>query len=148
MLYLSMIDEGGSDDIVEIESLDEVESEIHDWVNQGEWNNQFVCIRVSWEVTDEQDELVACDTTFVDVEVDHDILIKEAGGDVNCEHEWSSEGEGGCKENPGVWSVGGTAMLFMSHCIHCGLKRKEHWLGSQRNPGENNSVEYSLPDND
>lgn len=53
-----------------------------------------------------------------------------------CDHDahwWSSEGMGGCQENLGVWSLGGTTMLFLARCEHCGLRRREKLYGSQRN---------------
>lgn len=62
------------------------------------------------------------------------------------EHEWTSEHEGGCRENPGVWSTGGTSLLFVSRCRHCGMERHEHHLGTQRNPGEHDSITYGEPD--
>ena len=49
------------------------------------------------------------------------------------EHVWSSEDMGGCTENPGVWSLGGTTLLFKAQCEHCGIVRTEKLLGSQRN---------------
>jgi hypothetical protein len=73
-------------------------------------------------------------------------LIAAAGGDTSCDHDWSAEGEGGCSENPGVWSTGGTSMVFHTHCTHCGLIRIERSTGSQRNPGEHDTVEYQMPD--
>ncbi len=80
------------------------------------------------------------------VEPDHEALITQAGGDPNCDHHWTSEGEGGCDENPGEWLTGGTSMMFRSHCTECGLVRVENHTGSQRNPGECDTVEYRLPD--
>jgi len=62
------------------------------------------------------------------------------------EHDWTSEGEGGCDSNPGVWSTGGTGMNFHSHCRACGLKRVEHHTGIQRNPGECDTTTYGDSD--
>jgi hypothetical protein len=64
------------------------------------------------------------------------------------EHEWTSGFEGGCTENPGVWLTGGTSMMFVSHCRHCGMQRTVKTTGSQRNPGECDTTEYSDPDPD
>lgn len=44
-------------------------------------------------------------------------------------------GPGGCDDNPGVWSLGGTTLSFLSTC-ECGAERHEKSYGSQRNPGE------------
>lgn len=81
----------------------------------------------------------------VEIEADHDAMIRAAGGDDDCDHDWTAEGEGGCDENPGVWSVGGTAMTFATHCRKCGLHRTEHSTGSQRNPGEHDTTTYEQP---
>lgn len=77
------------------------------------------------------------------------------GGDGDCEsierepdcshgkgHRWTSEDMGGCDENPGVWSTGGTTFLEKSQCARCGIVRTEVAYGSQRNPGECDSVTY------
>ena len=60
----------------------------------------------------------------------------------DCDHEWTSEGEGGCDENPGVWSLGGTTIQTREHCEHCGVTRITISHGSQRNPGESDTVRY------
>jgi len=123
-----------------------IEAECEEWVLDGEWGNDGASVNVWWTLTDEDGEEVDTGSHTVEIAPDHDALINAAGGDVDCDHEWSSEGEGGCSENPGVWSVGGTAMAFSSHCIHCGLQRKTRSCGSQRNPGERDTVEYSMPE--
>lgn len=85
------------------------------------------------------------------IEPDHAALIRDVMGDAGCgdapdEHDWSSEGEGGCDENPGVWSGGGTTMHYASHCAVCGLRRRETHYGSQREPGQGDKIEYAAPD--
>ena len=62
------------------------------------------------------------------------------------DHEWTSEGMGGCDENPGVWSLGGTTIRINMRCIHCEMVRSETFYGSQRNPYECDSVRYLYPD--
>lgn len=91
----------------------------------------------------------------VEIEPDHEALIRAAVGrgaaaERCCgtdpdDHDWTGEGEGGCDSNPGVWSTGGTSMSFASHCRACGLHRSEHTTGSQRNPGEHDTVRYEMP---
>lgn len=63
-------------------------------------------------------------------------------GDDPDDHEWTSEGEGGCDENPGVWSTGGTGLVSRDRCARCGLQRRRYDPGRQRNPGEGVSVRY------
>lgn len=77
---------------------------------------------------------------------DIDILPEEPECLVATEHDWSSVHEGGCTENPGVWSTGGTSMLFRSHCLCCGMSRVRRSTGSRRDPGESDTVKYGEPD--
>lgn len=48
----------------------------------------------------------------------------------------SPEFLGGCRENPGVWSTGGTSFRFASVCRLCGKYKSETTPGCQRNPDE------------
>ena len=136
---------------VEADSLadarEEADAETQDWIEGGEWGDEGASIRAYWTLTDEDGNEVADGAVIVEVEPDHDALIEAAGGDTSCEHDWTSEGEGGCTENPGVWSTGGTSMSFAAHCRKCGLHRNEHTTGCQRNPGEHDTVHYEQPDN-
>jgi len=79
------------------------------------------------------------------VEPDHDLLIEKAGGNAGCKHEWTAlyEVEGGMKENPGMWSTGGTTFVYADHCSKCSLARRRTNYGSQRNYGQVDKVEYS-----
>lgn len=148
---LEMRDENGCTETVDFNdrpSSEEIAEACCDWVEGGEWGDDGASIRVNWTLTDAAGKEVANDIEDIDVEPNHDALIRATGGDADCRHEWSSEGEGGCDENPGVWSTGGTSMMFREHCDVCGLIRTENDPGSQRNPGEHPTVTYSLPDDD
>ena len=59
------------------------------------------------------------------------------------EHAWSSEGEGGCRESPGVWSLGGTTISIRTDCRHCGVIRRDVYRGSQRDNDECDEVTYT-----
>lgn len=115
----------------------------------GEWS-EAMWDAYSVTVPDGEEEYVE-----VEIEPDHASKIKDEVGRYNLDsicgtdpddHDWTSDGEGGCKENPGVWSAGGTAMTFDSHCRRCGLHRHEHSTGLQRNPGQHDTVEYRMLD--
>lgn len=123
----------------------EAEERVTDWVNGGDWGDNGAVVDVRWTLSVDGEE-VWSDSTAVGVEPDHDALVEAAGGDTSCQHDWTSEGEGGLDENPGVWSTGGTSMSFASHCRKCGLHRNEHHTGSQRNPGEHDTVHYEQPE--
>lgn len=110
------------------------------WAKEGDWPVEGcqVNLRVSSSRKTLQGD--------IEIPPNHEALIKAAGGDPNCNHEWTSEGMGGCTENPGVWSLGGTAFKISSRCKRCGLRKDEHLCGSQRNPDEHDTVHYFLPE--
>lgn len=64
------------------------------------------------------------------------------------EHDWRTPHHlvGGIKENPGVWSLGGTKMSFEECCSNCGVYKQELHYGSQRNPDEEDTATYSDAD--
>lgn len=146
---LEMRDDGGSTETREIEAdsaaaaVAQIAEETEDWVRDGEWGADGAVVIVRWELY-EGDVEVADGSDNVEIEPDHDSLIRAAGGDPGCAHEWSDEGEGGCDENPGVFGLGGTAIAINMHCTRCGIHRSERKTGVQRNPGEHDTVEYGL----
>jgi len=143
--------QGGETITIEADSLQECRQEASDetaeWVAGGSWGDDGARIDAWYIISDEDGDELDRGSVTVEIEPDHDALISAAGGDTECDHDWTSEGEGGCDQNPGVWSTGGTSMTFCSHCRLCGLHRTEHTTGSQRNPGEHDTVEYHQPDN-
>lgn len=90
------------------------------------------------------------DDVVVDIEPDHEVLIRDAAGHRDVcgsdpdDHDWTSDGEGGCDSNPGVWATGGTSMMYAEHCRVCGLHRTICDPGRQRNPGEGIEYEYRM----
>lgn len=94
----------------------------------------------------------------VDGEIDEDATREEFGHDCSgtfsddlpeCQsdapgtgddygHEWVSPFSlvGGIRDNPGVWSNGGTRYTFKRVCRCCGMYQTEVDPGCQRNPGE------------
>jgi hypothetical protein len=154
---LEMRDDGGSSEDVEFvgepPTAKEIADECEEWVSGGEWGTDGASISVGWTVTDEDGDEVDSGWETVEVEADHSSLISAAADDRSCgddpdDHDWTSDGEGGLRENPGVWATGGTSMVFHSHCRRCGLHRVERSTGSQRNPGEHDTVEYRMLDDD
>jgi len=84
------------------------------------------------------------------IESEHD---RGCGGDDWCDaiapepdcvegldHEW--HWHGGCDSNPGVWSLGGTTLLFVSRCRYCGATRRVTAYGWQRPPDQCDQVRY------
>jgi len=131
----------------------DIKESVSEWVEEGEWGDEGGSITVYYGF-DEDCE----DSVTVEIEPNHEALIRAVmprhttfvgpcGLDPES-HEWVStiEVDGGCKENPGVFSGGGTKMVYKSHCFDCGLKRTRIDLGFQKNPGEHDTVEYSFED--
>jgi len=113
------------------------------WESDGDYEERTM----RWAITDWSGCEVDSDSYTVQIDADHDRLIRDAGGDADCDHDWTSEGEGGCIENPGVYSRGGTTISTSDHCRKCGLHRDILHRGSQRNPGEaETSVSYRQPE--
>ena len=140
---LSMHDDGGSTHEVtfnEQPDTSDIHSEIEDWVKEGEWGDDGASVSVGWTLEEDGDEIDDGWYT-VDIEPNEEALIEAAGGDTDCDHDWTAEGEGGCTENPGVWSTGGTSMSFATHCRKCGLHRVEHTT----NPSEHDTVHFEQP---
>lgn len=160
MITIHMRAECGSEETTTARIPDGTEDEQHkaawaaaeaateEWCRSGEWGTDGASVSCHcwWEDADVSWE-DAESYVMVEIEPDHDALIRAAGGDTDCDHEWvaTCEIEGGCRENPGVWSNGGTSMTFRTHCACCGLKRTERRTGSQRNRGEHDTVSYEMP---
>lgn len=156
--YVEMREECGGDKTIEIEAttLEEAckiaKAKLKDWVRGGDYGNDGASVNAYFVITDDEGGELDNGSVTVEIEPGHEVLIeKECHGHEYCgndpdDHDWTSEGEGGCDQNPGVWSTGGTSMTFASHCRTCGLHRTEYSTGSQRNPGEHDTVEYEMPE--
>lgn len=121
------------------------------WVRGGDWGTEGALVEVSLTIFDDEDqenEIYDVDMN-ISVAPDHETLIEQAGGDNDCDHDWIAtvEIDGGCEQNPGQFSHGGTVYSSSEHCRICGLVRVETTYGSQRNPGEHDTVEYTQLDN-
>lgn len=148
-------EEASSIEASSIEDASEQAKELtRDWVRDGDWGEDGASVDAWWALTDDDDNEVKSGSVTVEIEPDHESLVAAATrgdpdrscGDDPDDHDWTGEGEGGCRENPGVWSLGGTAMSLDRHCRTCGLRRHEHSCGNQRNPGEHDTVSYEFPD--
>lgn len=88
---------------------------------------------------------VETDSREVEMEADHARLIRDAMRDRDhCgidpdDHDWT-DGD--------PWSRGGTTLVRHDSCRRCGLWRRVVARGSQRNPDESDTVEYSAPRTD
>lgn len=142
----------GTEEYQDNDAMGQAADALAEWIREGEWPDAGARVRGFFTLEDadyEWDER----SIEVDVPPNHAALMLAAVGgnaDTLCgldpdDHDWTSEGEGGCEENPGVWSTGGTSHVFHSHCRRCGLRRVECTTGSQYNPGEHDTTAYAVP---
>lgn len=158
--YRLTMHDGGSIEMVEItadsveNALSQIEGECQLWVGKGDWGPTGGSVRVSWVLYDEEGDEVDDGLCEVVIEPLHNVLINRACcgheycGDDPDDHDWTSQGEGGCDQNPDVWSRGGTTIVVHAHCRRCGLMRREVRYGSQRNPGQADEIEYVMADDE
>lgn len=146
-----------SSDTITAADWDDACEQADSWIKDGEWGDDGARVSANVGLLDEDGDVIDRRSVEVEIEPNHEALIEAAVGrwdrDSICgtdpdDHDWTSEGEGGCDENPGVWSTGGTSMTFTWHCRVCGLHRTEYVTGSQHNPGEHDTVVYRLLDED
>lgn len=121
-----------------------------DYVSDGDWGDEPCSISVSvWrEAIDlSNGEIIRIDKQSFDVDTP---ACEEEEPDCRDteKHDWQSpEWLGGCRENPGVWSTGGTSGTSKSVCANCGAYRFHTWSGPQKNPGEpNETISYEMRD--
>ena len=109
-----------------------------EYVDAGEYGDGGE-IEVGWELVaiseDDSEEVIDEGRETVAIPVDHASRIREVMGRSGCglspdDHAWALAA-GGCAENPGVWSSGGTAIHCEEVCTRCGLHRVTTHGGSQ-----------------
>lgn len=143
-MKITLRDDSGSSETIDVDSYDEAEEFAESWVLCGDWGGEGAIVTAY--IYDDDDDCIG--SIEVEVEPDHAQLIRQVAESGCCgndpdDHEWTREGEGGCDENPGVWSRGGTTLVFSSHCKNCGLHRTIVDPGTQHNPGECTTYKYS-----
>ena len=117
----------------------EVEEECKNWVEMGDWNDgsgDDLTITVDWTITDGNGDEVDCGEHEVHIPHNEKRKVKLAGGNPECSHDWERDESVGCRENPGVMGLGGTAISVTDICLECGIVRNTRHNGSQRNPGQ------------
>lgn len=149
MKEFRVYDDAYCEEVFEADDWEEALENAEDWVRGGEWPDEGCVVPVTVESEGVYKRI------NVGIEPNHRKLIRQADPFNECcghdpdDHEWVCAGEGGCKENPGVWAVSGTGIVVNSHCYWCGLHRTEYFPGSQRNPDEGYlTVEYQMPDDE
>lgn len=133
-------EDSGASEVREAESLDDALSQAREWSADGDYDERVMVTCYAVEIDDDGDPIG--DRVSAEVMAGPEPEEPECIGDED--HDW--QGEGGCESNPGVWSLGGTAMRYDERCTRCGWRRITHTSGAQRNPGElPQRVEYEAP---
>lgn len=132
----------GHTEILDADTMTAAIEEAEDLCRSGEWGIHGASIDITVVESDADGVELDREDITVEIEPDHDALIREVGGDIRCRHDWTTDGEDGCRENPGVWSTGGTGIVIHDHCRHCELRRVRQYAHRSDSP----TVEYSLPD--
>lgn len=132
-----------SDDIAtehfSAESMEDAIEYVTELWQEGSWDEKCL-VEVRVERLGWADEVL--ETESVEIECGDDPKAPDCKD--GQEHEWHTPHNvlGGLEENPGVWSAGGTSMVFKSVCKHCGCVKTEFFCGTQRNPGQCDTIEY------
>jgi len=144
-------DEHGADATVQALSLADALELARDWARDGSWDTKCELDVFAVELDPSQDDgrdrrgAEVGERVWDTVEVGSD---PEPPACVADEHDWQTPHAvvGGLRENPGVWSAGGTTTTYHYVCAHCGCHRRETLHGAQRNPGQADTIEYSPAD--
>ncbi len=139
-------EESGHTETLKASSMEEALKLAKELCRDGEWGDEGAAVSVWVAEYDEDGEQTDFEGITVEIEPNHKALIRRAGGDPDCDHDWTSEGEGGSDQNPGVWKTTGDRLIICKHCRTCGLHRTERVCGKQRDPGECDRVEYRQPE--
>lgn len=141
-------EESGASEIIEAESLAEALETACEWASEGSYSER-VMVRVWVQGLDEDGEPTD-ESLSGEVEAGPEPKPEKTEcGTEDEDHDWESPIElvGGCEENPGVWSTGGTSFHFEYVCSKCGMYKTVKTAGQQRNPGElEETIEYSAAD--
>jgi hypothetical protein len=131
-------------EVIEAESMDDAKDTAASSWKMGDWDTKCrVEVRVA-ELDDDEEE--TGNVEWVEVEVGEDPPEPECTSEDG--HDWQSPYKlvHGLKDNPGVFSYGGTRLVIKTCCRNCGTYRKETKHGAQRNPGQCDTVEYEDAD--
>jgi hypothetical protein len=141
-------DDGGATKIIEAPSIEEALEEAQEWASEGCYDER-VMVGIWVEELDANGERTGAQ---LHREVEAGPLPQPAEtecGTEDVDHTWASPYElvGGVRENPGVWSTGGTSFRYEWVCAKCGTYKTVYETGTQRNPGElPETTEYRAPD--
>lgn len=128
-------EDSGAEQVIEAADMSAARAAAAAWAADGDYDQRVVVsVRVAeLDADGEETDAVEWVTTEAGPEPEEPACDSD-----DDDHEWQAIHAlvGGCAENPGVHSLGGTAMSFRTVCVRCGTYRVEVHAGSQRNPDE------------
>ena len=139
-------EDSGASEIVEAESLEAALEQAREWAADGDYDER-VSVRVYVDEIDEDGNAIPGEhaSDSVDAGPEPCPEVTECGEEDE-DHDWESPLElvGGLRENPGVFSIGGTAFRYETVCRNCGMYKTVTDAGMQRNPGQlDREIEYT-----
>jgi hypothetical protein len=141
-------EDSGASEIIEAENMAEALETAREWASGGDYTDRCM-VRVYVDELDEDGNETG-ESESAEVMAGPEPKPEPTDcGDEDEDHDWQSPHEllGGCRENPGVWSLTGTAMSFDYVCGRCGIYKSVRTAGFQRNPGElAEKIEYREAD--
>lgn len=111
------VTDGGSYDTLQIDSLDEAEEAVKDWILDGEWGEGKAIVHAEWRVADSDDAW--------------EKVSMEVGDDP--EEPPCTDEEGHDWQDGDLRGVGGTKIVSDEICSNCGLIKRWH---SSSTPGQ------------
>jgi hypothetical protein len=136
MIY-EIRDDGGARETIQADSIEEALELAREWAAEGSYD-QRVMVTV-WVTEFDENEEPTGRTETIEVEAGPEPRPpRTACGEEDEDHQWAAPQKvvGGLDSNPGVFGLGGTALLIRRVCGRCGIYRIERRPGSQRRPGE------------
>ncbi len=144
---------GGVTEDIYAETLEDAIEQGREWIEQGDWSSEDgtyrtitlpCCVREIVRYRSEPlpgesiDEDATADNDAHDCSGEYSDELPECDASDDGEHDWQSPYSlvGGIRENPGVWSNGGTSMSYKEVCAICGKYKIKTSKGSQCNPDE------------
>jgi hypothetical protein len=124
-------DEGGSEEKVEADSMEEALDLAADWAREGDWGDGSETVYVTVYVFGPDEEQ---DSVTVTIEPEEPSCSGE-------KHDWKPENSG-CDENPGVFGHGG-GVIIREVCRHCGTTKVTDTWAQNRSTGEEGLTEVS-----
>lgn len=134
-----------TDNCSEIFEAEDIEAAINwaeCWLEDGEYGDDPCYVSASVVEIDEDDEAIGYPED-VEIEWAGNITIPDC--DHEDGHDWQEPYEvvGGCKENPGVYGIGGAQIRSTSVCSRCGMYRVHTSASTPGNyPKEPEKYEY------